>query len=52
MVTHVVMPGDTLWKIAGELDPKSDPRVIVDELVDARHTSALVPGETITWLSS
>lgn len=52
VVTHVVMPGDTLWKIAGELDPKSDPRVIVDELVDARHTTALVPGETITWLGN
>jgi hypothetical protein len=50
LVTHVVVPGDTLWKIAGELDPKADPREIVDELVDARHTAALVPGETIIWL--
>ena len=50
VVTHVVEPGDTLWKIAGELDPKADPREIVDELVDARHTTALVPGETIVWL--
>jgi hypothetical protein len=52
VVTHIVAPGDTLWKIAGELDPKADPRVIVDELVDARHTTALVPGETIIWLGS
>ena len=51
VVTHVVMPGDTLWKIAGELDPKADPRVIVDQLVEARHTTALVPGETIIWMS-
>jgi hypothetical protein len=50
LVTHVVMPGDTLWKIAGELDPKADPRAIVDELVAARHTTALEPGETIIWL--
>jgi hypothetical protein len=50
IVTHVVAPGDTLWKIAGELDPKADPREIVDELVQARHTTALVPGETIIWL--
>ena len=51
VVTHVVAPGDTLWKIAGELDPKADPRQIVDQLVEARHTTALVPGETIVWLS-
>jgi hypothetical protein len=52
VVTRVVQPGDTLWKIAGELDPKADPRQIVDELVAARHTSALVPGETIIWLAA
>ena len=50
IVTHVVAPGDTLWKIAGELDPKSDPREIVDLLTEARHTTALTPGETIIWL--
>jgi hypothetical protein len=50
IVTHVVAPGDTLWKIAGELDPNADPREIVDALVAARHTTALVPGETIIWL--
>ena len=49
LVTHVVAPGDTLWKIAGELDPKADPREIVDLLVEARHTTALTPGETIIW---
>ena len=49
MVTHVVAPGDTLWKIAGELDPKADPREIVDLLVEARHGTALTPGETIIW---
>jgi hypothetical protein len=51
LVTHVVMPGDTLWKIAGELDPTADRRAVVDELVAARHTTALQPGETITWQS-
>ena len=49
LVTHVVAPGDTLWKIAGELDPGADPREIVDLLVEARHTTALTPGETIIW---
>jgi hypothetical protein len=43
------MPGDTLWKIAGELDPTADRRAVVDELVAARHTTDLHPGETITW---
>lgn len=50
IVTHVVAPGDSLWKIAGELAPNSDPRQIVDLLVEARHTTALTPGETIIWL--
>jgi nucleoid-associated protein YgaU len=50
VVTHIVQPGDTLWKIAGELDPKADPREVVDQLVAARHTTALQPGETIVWL--
>jgi hypothetical protein len=50
IVTHVVAPGDTLWKIAGELAPGSDPRQIVDLLVEARHTSELTPGETIIWM--
>jgi len=50
ITTHVVAPGDTLWKIAGELDPDSDPREIVDLLTEARHTTALTPGETIIWL--
>jgi hypothetical protein len=50
LVTRVVvMPGDTLWKIAGELDPTADRRAVVDELVAARHTTDLHPGETITW---
>lgn len=49
LVTHVVMPGDTLWKIASELDPTADRRAVVDELVAARHTTELQPGQTIMW---
>jgi hypothetical protein len=52
IVTHVVAPGDTLWKIAGELAPEADPRPIVDQLAEARHGTALMPGETIIWLRS
>ncbi len=31
--TVIVLPGDTLWSIAGELAPASDPRVVVDEII-------------------
>ncbi len=48
--TVVVQPGDSLWSIAGRIAPDRDPRAVVDALVEARHTSAVVPGETITWL--
>ncbi len=39
-----------LWSIAGALAPDADPREVVDALVEARGTAALLPGETITWL--
>jgi hypothetical protein len=48
--TVVVEPGDTLWSIARRLAPDSDPRDVVDALVQARGTTALLPGETLTWL--
>ena len=46
----IVEPGDTLWSIASRLAPESDPREVVDALVEARGSAALLPGETITWL--
>jgi hypothetical protein len=49
VVTIVVEPGDTLWSIARELEPNSDPRSVVDELVRARGTSEVFSGETIEW---
>jgi hypothetical protein len=48
--TVVVQPGDTLWSLASRLAPGSDPRAVVDALVQARGSSTVVPGETITWL--
>jgi hypothetical protein len=51
VVSHVVQPGDTLWSVAKELAPSSDPRPVVDALSDARDDTPLVPGETITWLA-
>src|SRR5262249_15223086 len=50
--TVVVQPGDTLWSIANRVAPKRDPRDVVDALAKARGSSALVPGETLTWLDS
>ncbi len=52
VVTVVVQPGDILWSIAGRVAPHTDPRVVVDALVDARGSSTIVPGETLTWLGS
>jgi hypothetical protein len=49
VVTITVVAGDSLWSIARKLAPDADPRVIVDELDQARHGAPLVPGETITW---
>ena len=50
--TVVVEPGDSLWSLAGRLAPGSDPRGVVDALVEARGTASVAPGETITWLAS
>ena len=47
----VVQQGDTLWSIAERLAPERDPREVVDALVQARGTSTIVPGETLTWLT-
>ena len=44
----VVKPGDSLWSIAARLDPGSDPRPVVDELIAARRGAPLVPGEVVT----
>jgi len=50
--TVVVQTGDTLWSVAHEIAPQSDPRGVVDQLVRARGTTALSPGDTITWTDS
>lgn len=52
VMTIVVEPGDTLWSIARRLAPHSDPRAVVDALVQAHGSSTIVPGETLTWLQS
>jgi hypothetical protein len=49
--TVVVQPGDTLWSIAARVAPDRDPRAVVDALVEARGSSVITPGETLTWLA-
>lgn len=48
--SYVVEPGDTLWDVAQRVAPGTDPRPVVDSLAEARGTSAVSPGETITWV--
>ena len=45
--TLMVQPGDTLWSIAQTLQPNSDPRPIVDELVRLNGNEPLQVGEHI-----
>jgi LysM repeat protein len=47
-IVHVVQPGDTLWSIAGSINPDGrDLRATVDRLVDAAGGSVLQPGQRI-----
>lgn len=48
-VVHIVAPGDTLWKIAGQIAPDRDPRDVVDAITDARGGGDLQIGEVISW---
>jgi hypothetical protein len=46
---HVVLPGETLWQIAGEVAPRSDRRDTVAKILDlnALSTAAVSPGQRI-----
>lgn len=44
---HVVQPGDTFWSIARTIDPKGDPRPLVDRLVAEHGTPVLHAGEEL-----
>lgn len=49
-VEYVVAPGETLWQLATELAPESDPRVLVDRIVTLNALPAdqsLQAGQTI-----
>ncbi len=46
-----VLPGQTLWAVAGQINPQTDPRVTVDaiaELNGIEAGSALRSGSTLT----
>ena len=45
---YVVQPGDTLWSIAAELAPESDPRPVVDALRAANGGPELQVGARLT----
>ena len=47
--TITVQPGDTLWSIAQRAEPRSDPRLVVDQLRKANHLNSVVlsPGQTL-----
>ena len=46
-VAVTVRPGDSLWTIVERVFPGRDPRARVDELVQARKGTPLVPGEVV-----
>ena len=50
VTSYVVEPGDTLWSVAELLAPGADPRPVVDALAEARGSTEVVLGETITWV--
>ena len=46
-VTYVVQPGDTLWGIAQDLKPGTDPRPLVEALDDIAGGALLQPGQRL-----
>lgn len=46
---HTVMPGESLWSIAEDLAPDTDPRISIDRLMVANDLSSAViePGTQI-----
>ena len=47
---YVVAPGDTLWGIARQVAPDSDPRLVVDAIARRNDLNAgeLLPGQPLT----
>ncbi len=47
VVARLVAPGDTLWSVAVELRPESDPRVTVDRLARLNGGAELRAGASL-----
>ncbi len=45
--THVVAPGETLWDVARQLQPRGDVRPVVDELAAANGGATLQAGQIL-----
>jgi hypothetical protein len=47
----VVKPGQSLWSIALSAEPKADPRVVIQQILDfnALGSQVVVPGESL-WV--
>jgi len=48
-MSYVVRPGDSVWDIAERVSPGTDPRPLVDAIVEANRLdpSSLTPGQTL-----
>ncbi|MBO0775950.1 MAG: LysM peptidoglycan-binding domain-containing protein [Actinobacteria bacterium] len=51
MTRVVVQPGQTLWSIAVRVQPKADPRAVVQQIIDTNALPGVViqPGEQL-WV--
>lgn len=47
LVNVTVRQGDSVWSIVERTFPGEDPRTRVDEIMEARHGAALIPGEVV-----
>jgi len=45
--THVVVPGDTWWSLAGELDSPGDIRDAVDSIIELNGSEDLRAGQRV-----
>jgi LysM repeat protein len=51
LIQVMVRPGQTLWSVAESADPDTDPRVIIQRIVDLNglKTDVIQPGEQL-WV--
>ena len=49
LVTHTVVPGDTLWDIAAQYNQNEDLRTAIERIKEANamHTATVQPGQVI-----